>query len=75
MKAKDIFMYSLGSIIVVGFFVVLIFLIISNKYPDSVNLVIGALIGSFTSVVAFNFGTTKSSADKTEMIYNSTKNQ
>ena len=73
MKAKEVFLYGLGVIIVLGFFGILITLIIYDKYPEQVSLVIGALIGAFLTVVNYNYGSTKGSADKTEMIYNSSK--
>ena len=73
MKAKDYFLYGLGIVIVIGFFGILITLIMYDKYPEQVSLVIGALIGAFLSVVNYNYGSTKGSADKTEMIYNSAK--
>ena len=73
MKAKDIFLYGLGIVIVFGFFGVLITLIIYDKYPEQVSLVVGALIGAFLTVVNYNYSSTKGSAEKTEMIYNSTK--
>lgn len=72
MKTKDIAMYILGAIITIGFFATLIFMIIKGTYESSVNLIVGALVGSFTTIVAFFYGSSKSSADKTEMIHNST---
>ena len=72
MKTKDIAMYILGAIITIGFFATLIFMIVKGTYESSVNLIVGALVGSFTTIVAFFYGSSKSSADKTEMIHNST---
>ena len=72
MKAKDIAMYALGGLIAFGFFATLIFMIMKGTYESSVNLIVGALVGSFTTVVAFFYGSSKSSSDKTEMIHNST---
>lgn len=72
MKPKDIAMYILGALVAIGFFATLIFMILKGSYESSVNLIVGALVGSFTTIVAYFFGSSKSSADKTEMIHNST---
>lgn len=69
-KLKDISMYVLGGFIVGGFFVLLYFLVfytipIENK--DILNIVVGALIGSFTTVVGYFYGSSKGSADKNKM--------
>jgi len=75
MKTKDIAMYVLGSIFVFGFFFILS--IIFGKVMPSDNkeiglMVIGALVAKFGDVVNYFFGSSKSSAEKTEMIHNST---
>jgi len=67
----NIFMYALGAIVVIGFFFLMAFLIkfeIPKANENILHLVIGALIGSFTSVVGFFFGSSKGSKDKTELI-------
>lgn len=68
---KEGYMYLLGAVIVVGFFLLLYFLVyqqvpIENK--DILNIVVGALIGSFTTVVGYFYGSSKSSADKNELL-------
>ena len=73
MKAKDIFQLAQGSIITVGFYAVLLLLIWDGNYKQEVALVVGALIGSYLTTVNWNFSSTKNSAEKTDMIYNSTK--
>lgn len=72
MKPKDIAMYILGALVTIGFFATLIFMIWKGSYESSVNLIVGALVGSFTTIVAYFFGSSKGSVDKTEMIHNST---
>lgn len=74
MKAKEIFFYGLGLSIVVGFFTITGFLVLKGGYESTVNILIGTMAMAFGSVVGYYFGTSKSSADKTDMIYNSTKN-
>lgn len=77
MKIKEIFQYSLGALIVTGFFFIL-YVIFKKALPDGNKdiglLVIGALIAKFGDVVAYFFGSSKGSADKTEMI-NKPKNE
>ena len=71
MVPKDSFQYILGGLIVIGFFV-LIYLLIFSPIPgensDVLNLVVGALIGSFATVVSYFYGSSKGSADKTSMM-------
>lgn len=68
---KEGYMYLLGAIITVGFFL-LLYLLVYQQIPvenkDILNIVVGALIGSFTTVVGYFYGSSKSSADKTEML-------
>ena len=73
MKGKSLFQYILGGSIVIGFFLLLYFLIFSgvpegNK--DLLNLVVGALIGSFATVVGYFYGSSMGSADKNELLKN-----
>ena len=72
MKGKSSFFYGLGILIVLGFFAVLIALILKGGAEATVNIMIGSLAGSFMTVVGYNFGSSRSSAEKTDMIYNST---
>ena len=67
-KVKDVFMYVLGGIIVIGFFAILAYLIYTKGYESTLNLAIGALIGAFTTIVGFFFGSSKGSHDKNELI-------
>ena len=64
-------MYVLGAVIVIGFFLLLYFLVFyplpfDNK--DLLNIVLGALIASFTSVVQYFYGSSKGSSDKTQLM-------
>jgi hypothetical protein len=58
-------MYVLGIVIVAGFFCVVIYKLSQSQ---DVQLEIGALIGSFATVVGYFFGTSKSSKDKDKTI-------
>ena len=70
---KDIFQYGLGALIVIGFFV-LLYLLVSRTVPDVnkdlLNLIVGALIGSFSTIVGYFFGSSAGSAKKDETISN-----
>ena len=73
MKAKDIFQYTLGAIIVLGFFaliIILAYISVPDQNKDLLNLVVGALIGSFATVVGYFYGSSKGSAEKNEMLKN-----
>ena len=70
-KAKDVFQYALGAIIIVGFFALMIILAareIPTENKDLLNLVVGALIGSFATIVSYFYGSSKGSSDKNEML-------
>lgn len=73
MKYKEIFQYILGALIVSGFFALLILLVLSAVPPenkDLLNLVVGALIGSFSSIVSYFFGSSLGSSKKDELLKN-----
>jgi len=71
MRASEKFMYGLGAVIVLCFFAVIIIMLtvsvpVSNA--DELNIALGALIGAFTAVVGYFFGSSAGSAKKTEML-------
>lgn len=71
MKAKSIFQYLLGALIVAGFFVLMIVLVYRNvpaENKDLLNLVVGALIGSFATVVGYFYGSSLGSSEKNELL-------
>lgn len=73
MKNKEIFQYILGALIVSGFFALLILLVLSavpSENKDLLNLVVGALIGSFSSIVSYFFGSSLGSSKKDELLKN-----
>lgn len=74
MKPKDVFFYLLGALVVIGFFSTLIVLIIKGADKDTQNLLIGALIAAFSTVVGYFYGSSKGSQDKDELLANSTQN-
>jgi len=64
-KTKEIYMYILAGIVVSGFFAVIIYKITKGQ---DVQLEVGALIGSFATVVGYFFGSSRGSDKKTEML-------
>jgi drug/metabolite transporter (DMT)-like permease len=78
MKTRNIFMYVLGVVIVTGFFLLLYFLVyndVPTSNADILNITVGALISSFASVVGYFYGSSKGSADKTDLIANGKKDE
>jgi len=69
MKSKEIFMYALGAIVAIGYFLTLWYLVKEGLYENTINLAIGALIGAFATVVGYFYGSSKGSSDKNEMIH------
>ena len=71
MRTKDLLMYILGGLIVLGFFG-LLGLLIFNPAPvdnkDLLNITIGSLIAAFATVVGYFYGSSKGSADKNELL-------
>jgi succinate dehydrogenase hydrophobic anchor subunit len=69
-SVKDIFMYVLGALIVVGTFALIVFLIIQPNadYKDVLVMAVGTLIASFSLVVGYFYGSSKGSADKQDSI-------
>ena len=64
-KAKEIYMYVLGAIVVIGFFAIVGFKVWKGQ---DAQLEIGALIGAFGAVVGYFYGSSKGSADKTQLL-------
>ncbi len=69
-EAKEIFMYALGAVVIIGFFTILWFLIKQQTFESTINLAIGALIGAFATIVGYFYGSSKSSNSKDETISN-----
>jgi hypothetical protein len=70
-KAKDIYMYVLGAMVVIACFFIgglLVFYPIPTDNKDALYMCLGLLIGYGGSVINYFFGSSKSSADKTEIM-------
>jgi hypothetical protein len=77
-KGKDIYMYILGAIIVIGSFII-VGMMIYHEVPagskDTINIAIGILLASAGSVVGYFYGSSKSSADKTDAMAEDSANK
>jgi hypothetical protein len=73
MKTRDIFMYVLGGIVVIGVLTLIsLVMIYRPEMNDVINIAVGALLAAFGSVVGYFYGSSKGSADKNEMLKNGT---
>lgn len=66
-----VFRYILAALISIGFFAVLLFLVkfaIPDSNKDLLYIVIGALIGAFGTIVNYEWGSSRSSSEKTEIM-------
>jgi len=71
MKNKNVFMYVLGSLIALGFFAVLVVAFkieMPTGNKDILLILLGVLGAKFGDVVAYFFGSSKGSADKSELM-------
>lgn len=70
---KDWFQYGLGAIFIVGYFVVLMFLLTKSVPAENatlVNVLFGILSASVGAIVGYFFGSSKGSSDKNDLIAN-----
>jgi hypothetical protein len=67
MKIDDIFKYALGALVIIGFFILIVILTLRNN-EEILNLCIGALIGSFTTIVGYYYGSSIGSKMKTDLM-------
>ena len=75
-NSKIIFQYSLGALVVIGFFA-LMFVLTVKDVPagskDALNLVIGALIAAFSAIIGYFYGSSLGSSQKTNIMANGNK--
>jgi len=71
MNRSELFKYIIAILVIVAFFVLLIFLMY-REIPESnqtlLDLVVGALVGCFTTIVAYHWGSSAGSAEKSGTI-------
>ena len=71
MEKTEVFKYIIGALVIVGFFTLLIFLVykpIPENNSELLYLVTGSLVGSFGTIVTYNFGSSAGSAEKARTI-------
>lgn len=68
---KDLFMQILATLLIlctVGMVCLLVFVPIPKDNHDAIMLIIGTLLGWGGATVTYYYGSSKSSADKTELL-------
>lgn len=71
MTKNKLYIYVLAAVVVCGFFCLLAFLVlkpIPEINRDMLNLAVGALLGSFSTVIGYFFGSSAGSQEKTNII-------
>ena len=74
MKTKNIFMYLLATVFIVGYFTLIAFILIRVIPADNKDIALmlfGTLTAGVAGILNYFFGSSKSSSDKNEMLYNS----
>lgn len=70
-KSKELYMYILGGLIVIAFFII-IYVLITKEIPalneQLLLILLGVLAAKFSDVVSYFFGSSKGSADKSEYL-------
>lgn len=68
-------MYALAALFVVGYFCLIAFVlvkVIPAENKDIALMLFGTLTAAVASIISYFYGSSKSSADKNEMLYKST---
>jgi hypothetical protein len=69
MNFKNLFMYILGALIALGTFVLIAMLLVYRPdLKDVINIAVGSLLAAFGLVVGYFYGSSKGSADKSDII-------
>lgn len=74
-KISEIFMYVLGTMIALAFFMTIYFLIfraIPEGNKSLVEMALGVEFSSFTLIVGYYWGSSKGSSEKNDLLMNST---
>ncbi len=70
MKAKEVYMYILGALIVLGVFIITWFFLYKEMPPANKEImftIVGVMLAKFADVIGYFFGSSKGSSDKNEM--------
>lgn len=75
MKAKEIYMYALSAIFVIGYFALIGFILVKAIPLENKEIAL-MLFGTLTTIVAsiasYFYGSSKGSSDKNELLHKST---
>lgn len=74
-NAKEIYMYLLAAVFIVGYFVLMGFILIKSIPVDNKDIALmlfGTLTATVAAIVSYFYGSSKGSSDKNEMLYKST---
>jgi hypothetical protein len=74
-SGKTIYMYALAALFVIGYFCLIGFIlvrVIPTENKDIALMLFGTLTAAVASIISYFYGSSKSSADKNEMLYKST---
>jgi len=69
--SKDVHLYIFSYIVSIGFFGIMVYLMtkpLPEGSSEAVLMLFGGLIGAFTSIISYFFGSSKSSAEKTNLL-------
>jgi hypothetical protein len=75
MKGKEVYMYVLAGVFIVGYFALIGFILIKVIPPENKDIALilfGTLTAGVSAILSYFFGSSKSSADKNDMLYRST---
>ena len=73
-SAKEIYMYALAALFIAGYFCLIGFILIRVIPPENKDIALmlfGTLTATIGAIVSYFYGSSKSSADKNEMLYKS----
>lgn len=74
MRTTDkVYRYILAALISIGFFALLLFLVkwaIPAENKELLYIVVGALIGAFGTIVNYEWGSSRSSSEKNDLLKN-----
>lgn len=71
MKTREIYFYAIGAIFIIGFFVCLALVIVKPLPTENstiTSIMFGSLVAGVTTILGYFYGSSKGSADKTEIL-------
>jgi FtsH-binding integral membrane protein len=74
MKAKEIYMYALAALFVIGYFILIgliLTMVIPNENKDIALMLFGTLTAGVSLILGYFFGSSKGSEEKNRMLLQS----